>query len=222
GLIAYGGGGIFVSIPLAARLISPEIWDICVNGMGHFQGDQIFSHCLFDYTNVRPIFDPLLNQMDFQAKEEESLRCATADGFFESGRRVLSVHHWRSWFQVDVPAGSLVGKACGDAGIWQRWMFPQQNLVLSNGFSIVEYPAGVDKINFDAVEMTWTGEPLQFEAAIGPLRPPLKEGEKQSYRLVVAEILEGVGVRQLYYRKGSELEIGQRESDSVLELLWLF
>ena len=42
---------------------------------------------------MRPGFDLGLNQMDIRG---------SAAGLFEGGRRMLMVHHWRSWFQVDV------------------------------------------------------------------------------------------------------------------------
>jgi len=220
GLIPYGGGGIFISVPLAARLTAPGIWDECVEGLGETQGDQILAHCLYSYTNVRPIFDPFLNQMDFRPKDESTKESA-ADGIFESGRRMLTVHHWRSWFDVDVPISGLVSQACGYEGIWQRWMFPRENLVLSNGYSITEYHSGVDKVNFDAVELTWNGQKHQFWASIGPLRPPLGDDEKRTLRMVHAEVVQGLGVRQLYYKKGAEREGSLRDMDQVLELLWL-
>lgn len=115
GLIPYGGGGIFVSVPLAEHLVRSEIWDVCVTGMGESQGDGITSKCLFEHTSTRPTFSPLLNQMDFRGN---------AIGMFESGRRMLTIHHWRSWFQVDMPKVGLVGKASGDQGILQRWGVP--------------------------------------------------------------------------------------------------
>ena len=222
GLIPYGGGGIFVSVPLAARLIAPKVWDKCVEGLGETQGDQILAHCLYSYTDIRPVFDPLLNQMDFRNKDDKAKE-STADGVFESGRKMLTVHHWRSWFNVDVPIGGLVSKACGNEGIWQRWMFPQENLVLSNGYSITKYPAGVDRVNFGAVELTWKGEEHQFWASLGPLRPSLRDDEKRTFRLVHAEVLEGLGVRQLYYKKGVEHDGSQSQGDmdQVLELLWM-
>jgi len=220
GLIPYGGGGIFVSVPLAARLTAPEIWDVCVKGLGETQGDQIISHCLYSYVDVRPTFDPLLNQMDFRPKDDSSKQSA-ADGIFESGRKMLTVHHWRSWFDVDVAASGLVSKACGEEGIWQRWMFPKDNLLLSNGYSITEYATEVDKVNFGAVELTWKGEAHQFWASIGPLRRQLKEKEKKTLRMVHSEIIEGLGVRQLYHEKGVEHEGGERDMDRLLELMWL-
>jgi hypothetical protein len=214
GVQPFGGGGIFISIPLAARLTSPEIWDKCADGMGHGQGDQIISRCLNHFTDVRPKFDGGLNQMDIQGSGD------SAAGYFESGRRMLTIHHWRTWFRVDVPMGALVSKACGYEGVFQRWSFPSANMVLSNGFSIVEYPEGLDKINLAAVEMTWQGEEANFLHKIGPLRKVLGE-EKVSYKLVASEVVDKWFVRQVYVHQGKEKQNEEREMDGVLELLWL-
>jgi len=185
---------------------------VCVTGMGKVQGDGILSHCLFQYTSTRPSFSPMLNQMDYRGN---------AIGVFESGRKLLTVHHWRSWFRVNMPKAALVGKASGNEGILQRWIFPDQNLVLNNGYTINTYPGGVDKIDFEAVEKTWDGEADRFIHHIGPLRKELNATDKLTYELQLAEEVEGLGVRQVYVKKISDKAKGI-EDDSVLELLWLY
>jgi len=216
GVQPFGGGGIFISVPLAARLTSPDIWDKCVNGMGHNQGDKILSSCLNEFTDIRPKFDDGLNQMDITGENDP------AAGYLESGRRMLTLHHWRSWFHVDIPTAALVSKACGDQGVFQRWAFPAANQVLSNGFSIVEYPKGLDTVNLASVEKTWDGDEQKFLHRIGPLRNPLGKEDKISYRLLDAEVVEGWFVRQIYARKAVQQEgSGDNEMDRILELIWL-
>jgi hypothetical protein len=144
----------------------------------------------------------------------------TPAGYFESGRRMLSVHHWRSWFRVDIPAAARVARACGPEGIFQRWAFPRANLVLANGFSIAEYPAGLARLDLAAVEKTWAGDEAKFLHKIGPLRKPIGEG-KISYRLAASEVVDGWFVRQVYVRKASARTDMPPEMDGVLELLWL-
>lgn len=211
GLIPFGGGGVFISVPLAARLIDPEIWNICVEGMGQAQGDGILGRCLNMYTDIRPKFDLKLNQMDIRGD---------AAGLFESGRRMLTIHHWRSWFHVDVARAGVVAKSCGFEGVLQRWAFPEENIVLTNGFSIVQYPAGLGDIDLVAVEKTWGGEAERFLHHIGPLREPTDENQKIPYRLVRADVVDG-GVRQLYHRPRVEGREGDRGMDALLELFWL-
>lgn len=212
GLIPFGGGGVFISVPLAARLVSPAIWEKCKTGLGQNQGDGILSKCLNEYTDIRPMFDGGLNQMDIRADPE---------GLFESGRRMLTVHHWRSWFRVDVVRAGFVSEACGFECVFQRFVFPGENLVVSNGFSIVEYLGeGVKNVNLHAVEKTWEGERERFLHRIGPLRDPVPAEKRVRYKLVDAEIVEG-GVRQLYHRPRVDDAEGEKGMDKVLELFWL-
>lgn len=216
GVQAFGGGGIFISVPLAARLTRPEIWDKCIDSAkGRSQGDQIISRCVNTFTDIRPMFDASLHQMDILGPGE------TPSGYFESGRRMLTVHHWRTWFKVDIPQSLKVSKACGAEGLFQRWSFPKSNMVLSNGYSIAEYPKGLDEIDFAAVEKTWQGEEANFLHKIGPLRKAVGR-EKMSYRLVASEVVDKWYVRQTYLYRGDKFGDEMQEMDEVLELLWLF
>ncbi|KAH6681527.1 hypothetical protein B0J14DRAFT_530060 [Halenospora varia] len=229
GLLPFGGGGIFVSVPLAAKMTSPEVWEKCME-IPDNQGDQIVSECLNMHTRVRPTFDQGLNQMDFRGDDN------VAAGYFESGRQMLTVHHWRSWYNVDMPTVGLVGKACGNEGLLMRWVF-DNNFVLSNGYSIVEYPNGADKINFEHVEMTMeAGSIPKYIHKIGPLREKLPDEDKKTFKMLDAEIVEGWGVRQTYIEKAPREKIkdekegeGKKEEkviihgdDRVVELVWLF
>ncbi|KAL5326391.1 hypothetical protein ACEPPN_004075 [Leptodophora sp. 'Broadleaf-Isolate-01'] len=110
GMLPFGGGGIFLSIPLTASLIQPEIWDACL-ALPNDQGDQIVNECLNDYLSVRPTFDHGLQQMDIKGD---------GSGYFESGRRMLTVHHWRTWYVVDVTLAINVSKVCGFECVFQR------------------------------------------------------------------------------------------------------
>lgn len=216
GMIPFGGGGIFISIPLAAHLTEDHIWQNCMQSTLS-QGDQVVNACLNAHTRVRPVFDRGLNQMDIEGD---------ASGYFESGRRMLTLHHWHSWFHVNVPAGAIVSQACGDEGIFQRWRF-DQDTVLSNGYSIAEYPLGMsgengeEEVNLSNVEKTWASDARNFEHFIGPLREPLGRDRKRQLKLVQSVVLDGLGVRQTYTDlKG--MESAEDDIDRVVELLWLF
>lgn len=214
GLIPFGGGGVFISISLAEHLLQPHIWDTCVTGMGQEQGDGILGKCLNEYTSVRPHFDLELNQMDLKGN---------VDGLFEGGRRMLTIHHWRSWFTIDVPLIHSVSKICGFEGPLMRFLFPAENLMLVNGFSITEYPDGVGGVDFTAVEKTWNGEAKRFAHHVGPLREAVEDGRKNRFGLVKSEVVEG-GLRQLYFRPRGEGNSNEEEGggmDGLLELFWL-
>lgn len=215
GMIPFGGGGIFISVPLAASLVVQEIWDACLEAPND-QGDQIVNECLNAHSKIRPTFDYGLQQMDIKGD---------ASGYFESGRRMLTVHHWRTWYEVDVPLASNVSKACGFECVFQRWVF-DDDFVLSNGFSVVEYMDGIEEgnIELDKVEKTWEGDIGNFAHHMGPLRGPDENEVKRSARLVEASIVEGIGVRQIYIERVKSGENGERvagDVDRVIELLWL-
>lgn len=225
GLIPYGGGGVFISVPLAAKLTEKTTWDACMN-IALDQGDGIVDECLNRFSAVRPTYDPLLHQMDFRGNPDE------ASGYFESGRRMLTVHHWRSWFDIDMPAVSYVSKACGDEGILMRWLFAD-DVVLHNGFTIVEYPKGINSTELSQVEFTFPDEQHKYIHRIGPLRPAKTKEEKKTIRMEDSEIIANVGVRQTYVerapkhikagtKKGAKIEEESEGDDRVVELLWLF
>ncbi|KAG9239742.1 hypothetical protein BJ875DRAFT_501177 [Amylocarpus encephaloides] len=215
GLLPFGGGGIFISLPLAARLTQPRVWQACME-LPNDQGDQIVDQCLKKHSQTRTTFDPYLHQMDFRGDEN------VAAGYYESGRQMLSVHHWRHWYPLDMPAVAYVGKACGDEGILMRWLF-EHDMVLSNGYSIVHYPKGIDTDTLYKIEQTWQGD---AEHKMGPLRPALDAKHKETYRIRDTEILEGKGVRQVYTNRAERVtdkagKVTVKGQDKVLELLWL-
>lgn len=211
GLLPFGGGGIFVSVPLAARLTEDKTWEKCMSS-GRSQGDQLVNESLNEFSTVRPTFDLELHQMDIHGDPS---------GYFESGRRLLTVHHWKSWFDVNVPMAANVTKACGDECIFQRWQFAD-DIVLNNGYSINEFPKGIEgNVNLEKVEKTWDGELFRFVHKIGPLREEVPKGDKKSLMLVDASVVEGFGVRQIYAERSkveNDVRIGV---DWVVEL-WLF
>ena len=211
GLIPFGGAGIFISVPLAQSLVQREVWDYCMES-GKDQGDQIVNDCLNTQSTVRPTFDLGLHQMDITGD---------SSGYFESGRRMLTIHHWRSWFNVNVPMAGNVSKACGDECVFQRWLF-DENIVLSNGYSVVDYPKGVQEKELEKVEKTWNGDLGSYLHKIGPLRESYQKEEKRQARLVEAVVVEGVGVRQIYVENAEWIEEGAQRIDRVVELLWLF
>ncbi|KAE8441230.1 hypothetical protein EG329_005594 [Mollisiaceae sp. DMI_Dod_QoI] len=218
GLIPFGGGGIFLSVPLAASLVRDSVWEKCLDSQRD-QGDGIVNDCLNHYSPTRPSFDPGLNQMDLGGDP---------GGYFESGRRMLTIHHWKSWYHVDVAMAGNVSKACGFECVFQRFQF-DDDIVLSNGYSVVEYPGGIEDedgkvlIDLDQVELTWAGAKLNYEHHIGPLRNALDKDEKKTMRLVDVEVIEGKGVRQTYLQHvdSSEGTGNEYQMDRVAELLWL-
>jgi len=145
-------------------------------------------------------------------------------GFFESGRRMLTVHHWKSWFSVDMVSTARISRVTGDQGVLMRWVFGDDK-VLSNGFSVVLYPEGIGEKELGEVEKTWNKEEEaeSYIHKIGPLREPLGDDRKVSFKMVETTVLEEIGVRQTYLRRGRrEIKSSVVPVDGVIELLWLF
>ncbi|TVY89191.1 hypothetical protein LAWI1_G004793 [Lachnellula willkommii] len=213
GIQPYGGGGIFISVPLARILTQPEVWDSCMSSESE-QGDQIVNECLDAHSPVRPTFDLGLNQMDIHGD------FSAPAGYFENGRQMLTIHHWRSWFQVDMPAVAAVSKACGDEGILMRWLF-EGDVVLSNGYSIAEYPRGISETDLKGVELTWSDEVWKYMHHIGPLREKMGRDQKRSFGMVETIVLEE-GVLQTYLERAEQIGMKKVGMDRVVELLWLF
>lgn len=192
GMMPFGGGGIFLSVPFAAMIVdnnypgtagaikggeyptppwpeyspfgpaegateannwamdpkSPYRHSIAFQNClktERFEGDQIFNDCINKETPIRPQYDIQFHQMDLHGD---------ISGFFESGRRSLTLHHWKTWFKVDIPSGVAVTKICGKDCYLQRFRFrgleaspaknhPDETWVLNNGYSITRYPNGI-------------------------------------------------------------------------------
>jgi hypothetical protein len=127
----------------------------------------------------------------------------------------------------------IVADACGEDCVLQRFQF-NDDFIISNGYSISEYPEGID---FDPLQVEGTfnygddtdpefGE-VVFSYSFGQLRKSLnKTGKKRQWALLSAR-KEGDGrVKQIYLkRRGDdrwrrEGEDGP-ERDSIVVLTWI-
>lgn len=209
GYMAFGGAGIFLSVPLARQLVTHM--DACLaeaadNGPGGFEGDGLLRDCIYHHTTTHLTQVPGLWQQDMYYD---------ASGFFESGVRVLSLHHWKSWYRAPVVAMAMVALMCGDCFL-QRWRFGNDT-VFTNGYSIAMYRDGLEHLDLDKVEGTWQGAGRDYEFRLGPVRPALGPDEKKSFVLVDAEVPRWGAFRQIYVHRG---DAEREEPDEVIELLW--
>ncbi|KAE8306745.1 hypothetical protein BDV41DRAFT_100469 [Aspergillus transmontanensis] len=196
--MAYGGAGIFLSIPLVRQLNA--VFRECYDFKG--AGDRMIARCIYSHTTTKLKWEPGLHQLDLRGD---------ASGFYESGRPLpLSLHHWKSWFHVDMVALSKVAAICGEACLLRRWEL-SDDWYLINGFSVVKYSLPLQDPN--SMEQTWDNSkykgPDPFEYSLGPLRS--KDEGKVSFRLKEA-IAETDRVRQIYVRK--------QEKPQVIEVVW--
>lgn len=217
GLMAFGGAGLFLSLPMAAMIDSE--YQACREQSSSSAGDMRIHECIQWHSHVKLTPIPGLHQMDMGGD---------LSGVYESGWRPLSLHHWKAdwwddqrrenWVPLDVM--HLVADVCGECFL-QRWHFGEDT-VLSNGYSIATYAKGITNEELQKPEHTWLGPrpvPDTFNPgyvhSIGTIREPLKlEEEKIQYMFLDAQLVDG-GVRQYYLHKG----LGD-ELDTLVELFW--
>ena len=206
GLMAFGGAGVFLSIPLAQVIDRNK--EACGNNLRTSAGDITVMDCIYEHTSTKLTHITDLHQADMHDD---------LSGFYESGRKHLSLHHWKTGYifggGLPMAAMHLVADVCGECFL-QRFQFGD-DVVLTNGYSVAFYPKGhPNKVDMDKLEHTWNIN-QDVKHSLGPTRPRLElEVEKVQYSFLDAVATEA-GVRQLYLHKGVE---GQ--PDSVVELLW--
>lgn len=215
GYMAYGGAGVFLSVPLAQQL-APHL-ETCVRTTTVPSGDGMLRDCVYAHSAAKLTLVPGLYQHDLRGDPS---------GFFESGRSpVLSLHHWKSWYRAPVAAMARVVGVCGGCFL-QRWRFGGDTL-FANGYSITVYREGLlQELDLDRVEGTWQDAGGEFDFVYGPFRPRLSEEDKKSYKIVAADGVAGKGgrFRQVYVHRAKRGEGTEEERarawDEVVELVW--
>ncbi|KAK0104908.1 hypothetical protein ONS95_005172 [Cadophora gregata] len=211
GLMGFGGAGIMISLPLAKMI--DDHTDECKEHLRTTAGDVTVMDCIYRFSSTKLTHVPGLHQVDMHGD---------LSGFYESGREMISLHHWKAGFKLEIEKMHLVADIC-DSCFLQRWQFGR-DIILSNGFSIVHYPNGhlrstglrggkVQKINLHEMEHTW-GDNIKVLHSLAPLRDKMSERDKVSYKLLDSVKVDGV-VRQVYFREG-----GGKEMDTVIVLNW--
>lgn len=226
-LAAWGGAGIFLSLALAHE-IEPHL-EACLSGRG---GDMLIMACIHAHSRARLTTVAGLWQMDFMGD--------TA-GLYESGRRMLSMHHWKSWHWLPVRDMAAVTRVCGDCFL-ARFVFSRRRpveegahaaavwggperlggrdgvTVLNVGYSINVYTGDEGLPDLSRVEQTWDGTDAwkDYEWSVGPLRPPVDRQTKKTWWLKTA-VWGGKGeLTQTYLHEGR----GEGKVDEVIELIW--
>lgn len=229
GAQAFGGGGVFLSVPLA-KLIT-EKYDSCKTpekiqqantGWGP-QGDVLLRKCIYENSQVKltSLWD--LWQLDLYGDPS---------GFYEGGLSPLSLHHFKGGgWHVALPSQyTKIAHLCGEDCTLQRFKF-KDNFVISNGFSVAQYPKGID-FDFNQLERTFHPAPedkgWNLDYMFGPQRPSLhKTGRKISWDGQETVINADGSVSQIYVRKGNDWRWKtpdgkpMNQVDGVIELVWI-
>lgn len=211
GLMGFGGAGIMISLPLAK--IIDDHTDECKEHLRTTAGDITVMDCIYRFSSTKLTHVPNLHQVDMHGD---------LSGFYESGREMISLHHWKAGFKLEIEKMHLVADIC-DSCFLQRWQFGKDT-ILSNGFSIAHYPNGhlwssglrggkVQKINLQEMEHTW-GDNIKVLHSLAPLRDKTNARDKVAYKLLDNGKVDGM-VRQVYFREG-----GGKDMDTVMVLNW--
>lgn len=219
GLMGFGGAGVMLSRPMAK--IMYDHYDECKRRPRTTAGDVTVMDCIYHFSSTKLTPIPGLHQVDMHGD---------VSGFYESGREMLSLHHWKGG-KLKMEKMHMIADICDNCFL-QRWQF-QQGLILSNGFSIASYPQQrltlgglssiADSVDFSLMEQTWSDD-IKVLHSLAPLRPKLDEYQKVGYKLLDSMIVDGEEidapgekvVRQVYFKEG-----GQSEGrDTVMVLNW--
>lgn len=234
GLMGFGGAGILLSLPLAKVIHDHN--DECKEHLRTTAGDISVMDCIYRFSSTKLTHIPGLHQVDMHGD---------LSGFYESGREMLSLHHWKegsaAGYKLEMEKMHLVADIC-DSCFLQRWQFPNE-FVLTNGFSISHYPQGhisgqkpgglvgtgvggkVDRINLEEMEKTW-GDDINVLHSLAPIRDKMTEETKIGYKLLDSMVVDSDSdhlkdtIRQVYFKEGSEKGGGGREMDTVMVLNW--
>jgi hypothetical protein len=205
--MAFGGAGSFLS-PTLARELEPHLETCIVNGTID-TGDGLLRDCVYSHSRTKLTLVPGLNQHDIMGDMA---------GYYEGGPRPVSVHHWKSWYHEPMPQMASISTICGDCFL-ARWRFDDDNTILTNGYSAVNYPEGINSIDFSHTEMTWDHDGHDYDFSYGPFRPHLRREQKKSYKMVDAYFSETDGkFHQIYVYKADPRR--QETMDEVLEVSW--
>jgi hypothetical protein len=226
---AFGGAGVFLSVPMAK--IITEKYPSCKTedkimqantGWGP-QGDILLRKCIYENSEVRLTLLNDLWQLDL---------FGDPSGFYESGIKPLSLHHYRGgiWHVAHPWHYTKVASVCGEDCTLQRFQ-TADDFVIANGFSVAYYPRGID---FDLGQFEATFRPApdnkgwNLDFMMGPQRQSLhKTGRKISWDLQEATVNEDGSVSQVYVCKHDDFRwknpdgTPMNSRDGIIELVWL-
>ncbi|KAI4599270.1 pH-response regulator protein palA/rim20 [Pestalotiopsis sp. IQ-011] len=226
---AFGGAGVFLSVPLAAQITND--YDTCKtdekireanSGWGP-QGDILLRKCIYENTDVRLSVLRGLYQLDLYGDPS---------GFYESGIKPISLHHFKGggWHSALPWQYTKIAHICGEDCTLQRFQ-TSDDFIISTSFSVVQYPEGIN-FNLAQMERTFAAAPQDkgwnLDYVFDPQRPSLlKTGRKISWDLQEARNNPDNTVSQIYVRKGDDWrwvdrnEVPMNRKDGLIELVWI-
>lgn len=183
GLFAMGGAGVFLSRALLETLA--PVADSCFPEAGtEAGGDTLVGECIHRHTTTKLTVEHGLYQLDMHGD---------VTGFYEAIRpQPVSVHHWKSWHNHDLPAVATISKICGRHCVLQNFRF-QDGWQMANGFSVVRYGYNETALRSQhplAMEHTWKLTIWDVEDSWKYSMAPLKERDENKEQFLMERVVE--------------------------------
>lgn len=224
GYLAFGGAGIFLSMPLLLAL-QPHL-ETCAT-FSITSGDGKLAECIYKFTTTKLAVESGLHQLDL---------FGDFSGIFEAVRPLpTSVHHWKSWSHHDMVLTGKIAKITGEDSVLQKFRL-KDGWWMTHGFSIVKYSdeegreeeaEAKTEEKFlvshrdGGMERTWSPLPDETEKtfmhSLEPIRP--RDEGKVQY-VIESAVQEDEHMMSLYYvcRKNG---VRENEAESVIRVVWL-
>lgn len=226
---AFGGAGVFISVPLAEQVTRD--YETCKteekilesnSGWGP-QGDILLRKCIYENSDTRLSLVRGLYQLDLYGDPS---------GFYESGIQPISLHHFKGggWHLAHPWQYTKLAHICGEDCTFMRFQ-TQDDFIISAGYSVAHYPNGIN-FNLRQMERTFAAAPQDkgwnLDYIFDPQRPSLlKTGRKISWELLEAIVNEDNTLTQYYIRKANDwrwVDVNGEplsSADGLIELVWL-
>ncbi|KAH8197663.1 hypothetical protein TruAng_008167 [Truncatella angustata] len=246
--MTYGGGAVFVTIPMADKLAQLP----CLREDGEHHGelkaredtywDEHLYECVSQHTD-----DSLHVLPSFYVPEDDYAGLRTG---FEGGVQPLALHHYKHRHRFEPWKAHMIASVCGENCLLQRFWF-KDSWILVNGHTISHYPDGVEIVPLKESSRLVTqqskekGRNVQIATRliIDPVEGKDERkvvswvGVKQTWRLLDAHMTDKGEVWQAYIkRRGSTVSYGDEDDrlpgdtvhtqegpsdvDSIIVLIW--
>lgn len=226
----YGGGAVFLTRSALSRIPSLP----CLQGEpdGHSDEkswDSTLQDCVAKHTHMKmrvlPSFYSPSDNDDY----------ATRTDSYETGVQPLALHHYDERHALNPSVAHLVADACGEACFLRRYRF-RDNWVLVNGYTVTEYPDGMNMADMPTGAAVGQGPAsAEHKSVIGPVsvdedaiqrKVLFWTGRRNVWKLLDSAVGNNGDVWQAYVKRGaaedtpsfkrSEDEI----MDSVIVMIW--
>lgn len=231
--ITYGGGAVFLTTPMVNKLMQLPCLKSDPNQDGDAstkydgyptgaQWDFVLYECITRHSTVDLHVLPSFYNPEVEELYEDSDRRALSAEGYASGAQPLALHHYRNEHRFEAGKGHLVTSICGEDCFLQRFRF-RDDWILVNGYSIMQYPDGVEAVPVkkskeqkqpspsdeedDMDQKTVVGRRLVVDSPAddnylgGGVKVIAWRGPKRTWRLLDAKVGDGGEVWQAYVKR---------------------